>query len=109
MIKRVKKHVLLGVAVITTLCILLFVKLYPDFYDLFGPPDEEVAVEIAEKIGIEPNWEVIRFYMVESIEPGMKKEEVHAVFDEIGCWEVYFADIEETKSWYPDYDNLSCG
>ena len=87
--KRVMKLVLLGVAVITTLCILLVVKLYPDLYDLFGPLDEEVAVEIAARIGTEPNWEAIRSYMLESIEPGMTKEQVHAVFDEIGFWEIF--------------------
>ncbi len=102
--KRVMKLVLLVLAVITTLCILLVVKLYPDLYDLFGPPDEEVAVKIAERIGTEPNWEAIRSYMLESIEPGMTKKQVHTVFDEIGFWEIYSADTEETKSWSNDYD-----
>lgn len=103
-----KKHykilILVGIAAITALCILLFVKLYDELYDLFGPPDEEVAAEIAEYIGTEPNWEAIRSYIHDSIEPGMTKEQVHAVFDDIGYWEVYFADTEETKAWLPDYD-----
>ena len=41
--------------------------------------------------------------MVESIELGMTREEVHTVFDVIGCWKVYSADTEETKSWSSDY------
>lgn len=98
--KYSKIFILVGVAAFTILCILLSVKLY----DLLAPPSDEVAVEIAERIGTEPNWEAIRFYMSESIEPGMTKEQVHAVFDEIGYWEVYFADTEETKTWHPDYN-----
>lgn len=106
-----KKHykilILVGIAVITALCILLFVKLHDELYDLFGPPDEEVAAEIAEYIGTEPNWEAIRSYMSESIEPGMTKEQIHAVFDQIGYWEVYFEDTEETKAWHPDFNTYS--
>ena len=102
--KIYKIFVIVGCAVFTALCILLSIKLYDELYDLFGPPSDEVAMEIAEQIGTEPNWEAIRSYISESIEPGMTKEEVHAVFDDIGYGEVYFADTEETKAWLPDYD-----
>ncbi|MDX9864281.1 MAG: hypothetical protein RBT34_05680 [Anaerolineaceae bacterium] len=105
--KYYKILILVGIAVLTALCILLSVKLYDELYDLFGPPSDEVAVGIAARIGTEPNWEEIRSYMLESIEPGMTKEQDHAVFDEIGYWEIYFADTEETKGWHPDYDTYS--
>lgn len=107
--KHLKILVILGAAVFTALCILFSIKLYDELYDLFGPPSDEVAVEIAEKIGTEPNWEAIRSYMLESIESGMTKEQVHAVFEEIGYWEVYSADTEETKGWHPDYDTYTYG
>lgn len=105
--KYYKILVLVGIAVITAFCILLFVNLYDELYDLFAPPSNEVAVEIAAQIGTEPNWDAIRSYMFESIEPGMTKEQVHAVFDEIGYWEIYFADTEETKAWHPDFNTYS--
>lgn len=65
------------------------------------------AKKIAEPLNIEPSWKAIHSYIFESIEPGMTKEEVHAVFDEIGYWEVFFADTEDTKGWHPDFDTYS--
>jgi len=62
------------------------------------------AGKIAEPLNLEPSWKAIRVYMFDSIDVGMTKKEVHAVFDEVGYWEVYFADTEESKSWHPDYE-----
>ena len=91
--KYYKIIILVGVAVLTILCILLSIRLY----DLLGPPSDEVAVEIAERIGTEANWESIIQYLKDT-SIGSSKDQVHERLEKIGSYEPYFF---ENPVWNP--------
>jgi len=91
--KYYKIIILVGVAVLTILCILLSIRLY----DLLGPPSDEVAVEIAERIGTEANWESIIQYLKDT-SIGSSKDQVHERIEKIGLYVIHTSD---TPVWDP--------
>ncbi len=69
-------------------------------YGVLSPPaDPEVIAMIADRIGVEPDWDAISNYIEhDAIKPGMTREEVGNVLDKIGPWETnitYSQDITE--------------
>lgn len=66
------------------------------FGTLSPPVDPEVPVMIAERIGVEPNWEAIQNYVDHAIHLGMKRDEVLNVMNQIGPWQEDSGVIDET-------------
>ena len=86
------------IAVLTFLFILLSVKLY----DVFGPPDNQIAVEISGRIGTKPNWDAIIQYL-QNTPKGSSKAQVHEGLGKIGLYDIF---TFETPEWDPYVNQL---
>lgn len=54
--------------------------------------DPEVAKEISQRIIVDPTWTAIREYLFTSLKPGMSRDEVHLLLEEIGEYEIFLLD-----------------
>ncbi|MAT41112.1 MAG: hypothetical protein CL609_02140 [Anaerolineaceae bacterium] len=54
--------------------------------------DPEVAKEISQRINVDPTWAAVREYLFTSLKPGMSRDEVHLLLEEIGEYEIFLLD-----------------
>ncbi|MAT41118.1 MAG: hypothetical protein CL609_02170 [Anaerolineaceae bacterium] len=55
-------------------------------------PDPEVAKEISQRINVDPTWTAIREYLFTSLKPGITRDEVHLLLEQIGEYEIFLLD-----------------
>ena len=75
---------------------------------LVSSPTLNPAKNIADKFQITPSWESIKDYLFyDAFKPGMTHEEVHAILDKVGSWQVDLADPPNQGGWDPDTNQLT--
>jgi hypothetical protein len=78
--KKLKLYFIVLTLIITIICSIFFLW------------RQITASQIASRIHCSPSWDAIGDYFVEKIKPGMKRDEVHQVLEEIGPWYIFYAD-----------------
>jgi len=69
-------------------------------------PDSQ-AEQIAARLGVQPaTWTRIQDYLdqLDQADPPKTRDEVHAVLDKIGSYEIYRTDPDSAGIWDPDLD-----